>query len=822
MYFKNLREQKTILNNLKLKEKCNKDLLLKLITSTLLKDTFNNVFVKFENERKQLIRYYIEVMDDVKNVKYVRSQNIDYGRVNPECSLGLHSIRREIRHTILKENFIDIDIVNAHPVILSQICDMFNICNKNLFYYIENRDEILKEIMRVHNIDKEKAKKLIISLLNMGSYNKFKKTINAKHSMKYLEELTNELKTIVDELIKLNIGMYTDISKYKSKKSNIKATFMAYYLQTIENKILEFVYLYVKEKNLISDDFLILSNDGLMILKEKFYPELCDEFNKIIFDKMGLDIKYIHKEYNQNYTIEEIEKNQEEPEKIREIMNQIEFIKQMNNQTVDIDDFFNELEISDHLFFTDIYFSLVKNTYIYNEDLGWFSYDKYNKLISYNKEPIDLNNDISRKLKAFLKDKFILLDPDNKNFIKYSKIYKFYCKKVQNTKFVSNVIEKLKELYYVKDLNKLIDSNYKLVAFKDLVYDLEVKEYRKINKEDFIMKHIEFNAPVEDMEEDVIRNDIIDFIYSIQETKENADFLIKIMANSIFYNKYEKLYIINGSGGNGKGVLFSLFEHTIGSYFHNVNSQFLTTKYKGNTPNPDLFNCFNKRCIVVNEPEEDDNNNGLNFNVEFLKKITSNDTVTCRTLHAKPVSFKANFTTFIQTNEIPAIDKIDNALKRRFIIIDFPYKFVENPKLSNEKKVDYTLKEKFNNKKYHQQFIKILLENVDLGDRLNVPEKFVSITNEYFEENDIAYNFFKEYYEITDNKKDYVKKLDLYEHYLTVCDGKPIKKRLFYNQLKERGIEESKYMGMRCFLNIKRKDSDDSNDKPNNQVDFII
>ena len=43
------------------------------------------------------------------------------GRVNPKNSLGLFSIRREIRHTLAEQRYVDLDIDNCHPVILNQI-----------------------------------------------------------------------------------------------------------------------------------------------------------------------------------------------------------------------------------------------------------------------------------------------------------------------------------------------------------------------------------------------------------------------------------------------------------------------------------------------------------------------------------------------------------------------------------------------------------------------------------------------------------------------------------------------------------------------------
>ncbi len=64
--------------------------------------------------------------------------------------------------------YYDIDIVNAHPEILYQYCKKNALETPNLKYYIDNRQDVLNEIMNKGNITKEEAKKLILSITNGG------------------------------------------------------------------------------------------------------------------------------------------------------------------------------------------------------------------------------------------------------------------------------------------------------------------------------------------------------------------------------------------------------------------------------------------------------------------------------------------------------------------------------------------------------------------------------------------------------------------------------------------------------------------------------
>jgi hypothetical protein len=53
-------------------------------------------------------------------------------------------IGREIRHTIANDFYVDIDIKNAHPVILAHLCSEIGVSCKWLKKYNKKRDTYLK------------------------------------------------------------------------------------------------------------------------------------------------------------------------------------------------------------------------------------------------------------------------------------------------------------------------------------------------------------------------------------------------------------------------------------------------------------------------------------------------------------------------------------------------------------------------------------------------------------------------------------------------------------------------------------------------------
>jgi hypothetical protein len=168
----NVKPQKNILDGITLYEPVDKSLLIKLINSDLLKKKFHNkISTKFyENEKKQL-EAYLRLMKNGKiAVKYSRSESNPYGRSNPAFALGLYPIRREIRHTLASERFVDLDVENCHPEMLNQLCIEENIEHGKLNDYVTNRDSYFHQIMTIYGCTRDDAKVLFIRLSYGGAF----------------------------------------------------------------------------------------------------------------------------------------------------------------------------------------------------------------------------------------------------------------------------------------------------------------------------------------------------------------------------------------------------------------------------------------------------------------------------------------------------------------------------------------------------------------------------------------------------------------------------------------------------------------------------
>ena len=317
-----------ILNNIVCYEKIDKKQLLKIINSSLLKKDFNNPFCRklFNNEKEQLFNYLDKInnMTDGQFVPVLYNKTNDmnnWGRVFPEHSLGLYSIRRQLRHTLAKDYYIDIDIKNCHPEILYQLCLKNGLNPKYLGKYIKNREKYIKMIedtylsdVKDKNLKRDIAKRLYIRLLYFGTVENWLKdeglTFNEEYEdvNLFIKKFSDELNIIGKTIIKDNKDLDKTVEDKKAKRDNQlsynkKGSIVSYYLQEYECRILECIFKYMVSKNLINLDKpdCVLCADGIMIPKNKYYNGLLNEIEEEIKKEFDFDLKLITKDMDEDY-----------------------------------------------------------------------------------------------------------------------------------------------------------------------------------------------------------------------------------------------------------------------------------------------------------------------------------------------------------------------------------------------------------------------------------------------------------------------------------------------------------------------------------------
>ena len=223
---------------------------------------------KYYDPIEQAKKYYARNTDGRVKVDYKYAKNSVSGRMF--ANVGMQGMQRELRHTIAEEFYVDLDMVNAHPVILDHLLTKEEIKHPILKRYVENRDAVLKEL--------DSTKIEILSIIN-GKF-----MYDSDNQLK--NDFVKELEVARDKLCEIHADGYgeqVELNKSRGKDFNHPGTFVNIMMTSYENKILM-----ILSKQLIKGNG-VLCFDGLMIPKQ-FTPTPEDIINLELSIKRELKI----------------------------------------------------------------------------------------------------------------------------------------------------------------------------------------------------------------------------------------------------------------------------------------------------------------------------------------------------------------------------------------------------------------------------------------------------------------------------------------------------------------------------------------------------
>ena len=222
-----------------------------------------------------LRKYYKRLQGNRIDIEY-NQKNDSIGRLFVKGGIGLQSMKRCFRNTISHKFYNDIDMVNAHPVILLYICKKNNLKAPQLEKYINDREKVLADT----GLERTEAKKYYLTIINDTS-------ITYKNSTKHMIAFKKELEYIHKSLCTLFNKQFKerrDINVAKKKLNNHSGSFVNHMMCEIENKILMCMMKYFGDP-----DDCVLCFDGIMVRKEiKVNIKKCQKHIKKV---IGIDMK---------------------------------------------------------------------------------------------------------------------------------------------------------------------------------------------------------------------------------------------------------------------------------------------------------------------------------------------------------------------------------------------------------------------------------------------------------------------------------------------------------------------------------------------------
>jgi len=242
-----------------------------------------------EVERKQLKAYRKKVVDGSVQVTY--QKRLDMGRRYADNSLSLQNFKKNIRHSLCYDNKMDMDMVNCHPVLLSQYCKKNGIMCDRLDDYILHRDSRLQELMTTCSINRNLAKDFVLCVMYLGFQSDFMTTWGiTTMPPSWLDEFQVSMKKISDMIVALNPAIHKKVSacKDKERKNKIAST-VSYVAQILEDDILMSA---VGKLTELGFKVETLCFDGVLLTKQEITEETLAEVSAHCFQKTGYQVRF--------------------------------------------------------------------------------------------------------------------------------------------------------------------------------------------------------------------------------------------------------------------------------------------------------------------------------------------------------------------------------------------------------------------------------------------------------------------------------------------------------------------------------------------------
>lgn len=283
----------------------------------------------------------------------------------------------------------------------------------------------------------------------------------------------------------------------------------------------------------------------------------------------------------------------------------------------------------------------------------------------------------------------------------YTKLECLIVKKVFGDFALRRTQSILKDMLRDNEFTEILDADLSLIPFKNGVYSLETQKFLHYDDSHYFSQYISMNYKL------VSDDDAKKILGDIFIEKEDYEYAIYLLSSFIDQRKMnDQMYWFIGDGSNGKSVLLDLLLTTFGPFSFPLADSFFTRDTQSyNRANRKLTKIAKAKIAVLSEPAN------TTFNSNTIKRICGNDTGTGRQLYTNTRTIFRYKTKFIiAANKLPELSLYDEAIQRRFRPLNFLTKFVELPKVANERKIDVFLMEKIRNSENMKlSFIQLLL-----------------------------------------------------------------------------------------------------------------
>jgi putative DNA primase/helicase len=254
----------------------------------------------------------------------------------------------------------------------------------------------------------------------------------------------------------------------------------------------------------------------------------------------------------------------------------------------------------------------------------------------------------------------------------------------------------------------------------------------------------------------------------------------------------QALFILYGTGANGKSVFLETLAHVLGDYAQSARAELLMQRRQSGGPSEAEAALHGARLVTTSET-----NAGGRFDEATVKRLTGSDTIRARRLYQQEFEFEPTHKIWFATNHRPEITGTDYAIWRRLHLIPFGRRFGPDER---DEGLTAVLR--------HEApgVLRWAVEGCLAWQRegLNPPEAVTDATATYRAEMDVVGAFLDECC-VTDRAEASVQSTELYDRYRSWCErtGETAQShRTFGESMTERGFEKKRRSAGYFYLGI--------------------
>lgn len=375
-------------------------------------------------------------------------------------------------------------------------------------------------------------------------------------------------------------------------------------------------------------------------------------------------------------------------------------------------------------------------------------------------------------------NKLIVKNSNDDRLPKLKEINNDYSKKIK-----SNFRKIIFRKSLIQDIINKITNNKQefnkqpnLLCFKNKLFDLKQRKFIKPEPTYFIS----MNTGYDYIDDDKIKTKNINELNKILNTifnEENKKSYLSVLSSGLIGELVQKFTVASGSGGNGKSLLNKLMMETVGEYGYKLPPQILQQKLKVGAC-PEMANLHLKRFVLTSEPDSE-----FDINCSVLKQLTGDDEINSRNLFSDNTKTELFSTLVMECNDRPKFNEVNDAILRRLINIPFKSKFVDEYQYNNyteqeRKELNIYLGNSNYEKREFKQTYRQALFDILVNDHLEnyfksgiyKSQEVIKESNKYLSDSDIVFNFVNENYDQIQDKKAFIKCVDLWDKFKTTDD----------------------------------------------------